>query len=77
MLDYVFLKLINCMQCPYCGNDRTQGAGFAIDYFCKLTPDSTADYKFKVIKGYVEWKSEGPQDNEIPDWCPLFPLLRS
>lgn len=26
---------------------------------------------FRIIKGYVEWPSEEPKDNEIPDWCPL------
>ena len=67
------LTIRNCMNCPHCDNDRTQGAGYAIDYFCKLVPDPKADYKFKVIKGYVEWHSEEPQDGEIPAWCPLAP----
>ena len=69
MLDHVIVKIENCMNCPHCGVDRTPSAEYAFDYYCKLVPDSKADYKFKVIRGYVEWTSEQPQDTQIPDWC--------
>lgn len=75
--SFVIVKIVNCMKCPHCDNDRTEGAGYAIDYYCSLTPDPKATYKFKVIEGYVEWSSEEPKNGEIPDWCPLIPNKRS
>lgn len=65
------LEIKNCKECPACDTERTLGAGCAEDYFCKNVPDPEADYKFKVIKGYVEWSSEEPQDGQFPKWCPL------
>lgn len=51
--------------CPNATNDRTPGAGYAVDWFC------TAAAK-RMIVGYVEWDSELPKDGDFPDWCPLF-----
>ncbi len=60
------LTLKNCMDCPNCVTTLTKGYGYAQDYKC-----SAAGYK--TIAGYVEWDSEGPQDGEFPDFCPLPP----
>jgi hypothetical protein len=60
----VTLKITNCQQCPHCDTQRTVGAGCADDYVCKLL-------RRRVIAGYVEYSSEEPQDNQIPNWCPL------
>lgn len=65
-LSKVFIKIINCTVCPCCETDKTPGAGCAIDYFCAFNRKNR-----KLLKGYVEWGSEEPQDHEIPDWCPL------
>lgn len=52
--------------CPYLRNDRTQGAGYAQDYFCHGKPSG----KFQV-DGYVEWDSEKRKPGDFPDKCPL------
>lgn len=65
------LIISNCKDCPHCQEERTRRAGMAIDYLCSLVKDPKADYGLKVIKGYVESQREAPQDNQIPDWCPL------
>lgn len=54
----------NCKACPFCDTKLTKGYGHALDYFCKKAGN-------KIIAAYVEWSSQAPQDNEIPDWCPL------
>jgi hypothetical protein len=75
-MSKLILELEKCVNngvqkvsCPYCGNQRTTGAGFAIDYFCKLTPDEKSSTKYKITSGYVEWDRE---INPIPIWCPLL-----
>jgi len=59
----------NGVDCPYAGKDRTLGAGYAEDYYCKLTPDSKSVHGFKLTSGYVEWESE---IHPIPIWCPIM-----
>ena len=60
------------ISCPYAGrlpgSEPTIGAGFAVDYFCKLTPDPKSKNGYKQTSGDVEWSSEV---NPIPTWCPL------
>lgn len=65
------LVITNCMYCPFCKTQPTPRAGCATDYMCALVRTNEPDNLFKKIKGYVEWGSEEPKDNEIPDWCPL------
>ena len=57
------------ISCPYAGSGRTVGAGYAMDYFCKLVPDKKETYGFKLTSGYVEWEWE---IDPIPDWCPIM-----
>lgn len=64
MHDHVYIKIINCRQCPHCDTKLTKGYGYATDYYCK-------EFNNAIIAGYVEWDSEAPQDNQIPYWCPL------
>jgi len=54
--------------CPYAGTAGTRGAGFAQDYFCKLTPDPKSEHGYRITSGYVEWDRE---INPVPNWCPL------
>lgn len=58
--------IINCMECPHCKHEGTPGAGLALDYWCYFN-----NAEPKLIKGYVEMRFEGPQDNQIPKWCNL------
>ena len=68
----ILIPIDNCMKCPFCKNERTIGAGYAEDYLCsKVLDPNNKPYGFKLIAGYVEWAREGPQDNQIPDWCPF------
>lgn len=53
--------LSSCKECPNKVEERTMGAGYAIDWNCKAAE--------RMIKGYIEWPSEEPK--KIPDWCPL------
>ena len=39
------------ISCPYAGSGRTVGAGYAMDYFCKLVPDKKETYGFKLTSG--------------------------
>ena len=55
--------------CPFCESDRTRDAGFAMDYFCKLTSDANERSGFRMTSGYVEWDSD---INPVPLWCPLM-----
>ena len=57
-------KIKNCKECLHCDTKLTKGYGYATDFFCKLHDN-------KIIKGYCEWGSEEPQDNEFPIWCTL------
>jgi hypothetical protein len=57
------------ISCPYADSERTPGAGYAMDYFCTLMPDSKAEHGFKKTSGYVEWDRE---INPIPLWCPIM-----
>ena len=57
------------ISCPYAGSERTKGAGYAMDYFCKLMPDPKTEHGFKETSGYVEWDGE---INPVPIWCPLM-----
>jgi hypothetical protein len=58
------LSVGRCDTCPFVEKTRTPHAGYAHDYYCKLTPNRT------MIVGYVEYDSEIP---EVPDWCPFRP----
>ena len=49
------------ISCPFLEISRTQGAGYAEDFFCKANNS-------KKICGYVEWESDIPL---VPDWCPF------
>lgn len=62
--------ITNCMSCPHVKMEATPGAGCATDYYCSKAA-TKGDGTMKMIAGYVEWASEGPQDNEFPDFCPL------
>ena len=42
--------------------ERTAGAGYAFDFFCKAADN-------RKITGYVEWESEIPP---VPSWCPFY-----
>lgn len=57
--------------CPNAYNERTPGAGYAVDWRCGASKPGK-DGKHRMIAGYVEWDSELPKDGEFPDWCPLF-----
>lgn len=72
MAKSILLLITNCQRCPNCTTERTRGAGCASDFLCKAVKDPSADYGFKVIRGYVEWGSQAPKDGEIPDWCPFI-----
>ena len=64
----ITIKVTDCRQCPYCQAERTKGAGYAYDYFCrKQWEDPLA--VFSTIATYVEYDSEFPK--EIPMWCPF------
>ena len=54
-------ELKDCSTCPLVETDRTQGAGFALDYFCKACDN-------KKIVGYVEWDGDMVP---VPEWCPF------
>lgn len=56
----IILEIKDCRGCPNVRADRTQGAGYALDYFC-------ASMDNKKICGYVEWESDMAP---VPDWCP-------
>lgn len=45
--------------------EETPNTGCGIDYYCKTKP------LFTLIKSYCETSKEFPQDNKIPNWCPL------
>ncbi len=51
----------NGVGCPFVHSERTQGAGFAVDYWCNGTKTP------RKIIGYIEWDSEIPP---VPEWCP-------
>ena len=53
--------LDSCKDCVMVRTERTQGAGYAIDYIC------TAIQPERKAMGYVEWDSDL---NEVPEWCP-------
>ncbi len=65
MAKQVLIPIVNCKKCPHCYTKLTKGFGFVTDFMCRLTD--------KCIKGYCEWKSDEPQDGEIPDFCPFVP----
>ena len=50
-----------CDECRFCSISRTEGAGYALDYFCKAAN--------KKIASYVEYDDEIP---EVPKWCPYL-----
>lgn len=66
--------------CPFRETERTEGAGYAQDYFCTATSKIEKEkgrgkWKKKVhrmIDGYVEWQSEMRKDGDFPDFCPLY-----
>ena len=60
----VLISIINCKSCPHCKKQFTKRYGYATDYRCTVN-------KSKLIARYVEWPSEKPQDNMIPEWCPF------
>ena len=57
------------IDCPYADSERTNYAGYAMDYFCKLVSDPKAEHGFKQTSGYVEWDRE---IRPIPLWCPIM-----
>lgn len=59
----VYIDVTTCKDCPFIKHDRTEGAGYALDYTCSATKDN------KLIAGYVEYQSEFPKT--IPGWCPF------
>lgn len=52
-----------CGTCPNLVKERTQGAGYALDWKCKAAG--------RDIKGYIEYPSEEPRAGSFPDFCPL------
>lgn len=64
----IVIKVTDCRQCPYCQTERTKGAGYAYDYFCRKQWEDPANI-FSTIATYVEYESEFPK--EIPIWCPF------
>jgi hypothetical protein len=74
----LLLVLNNCVKngkdnisCPYAKSARTPRSGYAVDYFCTLSPDPKSIHGFKITSGYVEWDHE---INPIPEWCPLVSI---
>ncbi len=76
------LKLKNCHECPHATPTRTPGAGYAVDYFCKLSPikgplsfawqsKGYNPHGFRVFDSCIEWDSEKRKDGDFPEWCPL------
>lgn len=59
---FIGFEIEKCDECPFVQLERTQGAGYAHDYWCTKTMG-----KRKFIVGYVEYPSEIP---EVPEWCP-------
>jgi len=58
-------KITNCHQCQHISEEKTPGAGYAIDYYCNaVTPR-------KIVAGYVEWDREKRKGHDFPDFCPL------
>lgn len=71
----------NCRYCPFAKTERTQGAGYAEDYYCiakssplglfsanKTSQSKSTSVSNIRIAGYVEWDSDLPTP---PEWCPL------
>ena len=65
----VVIKVTDCRKCPYCQAERTKGAGYAYDYFCRKQWEDDSLNTFSTIATYVEYESEFPK--EIPMWCPF------
>lgn len=63
----ITIEVTDCRQCPYCQAERTKGAGYAYDYFCREQWEDPLSV-FSTIATYVEYESEFPK--EIPMWCP-------
>lgn len=51
--------------CPLMHTERTQGAGYALDYRC------LGKQGHPMIDGYVEWPSEMHKEGDFPNFCPL------
>jgi hypothetical protein len=66
-LNLTKCRMGNGVTCPYSDTERTHGAGFALDYLCKLVPENN-EHGFRKTSGYVEWESDV---NPVPEWCPL------
>lgn len=58
-----WFEVKGCMGCPNIRVERTPGAGYAVDYYCRPLG--------KEVCGYVEWPSEERKDGDFPEWCPL------
>ena len=58
----VTFELYGCERCPKVIEKRTEGAGYAFDYFCSAKGN-------KKIMGYIEYDSELV---EVPKWCPYI-----
>jgi len=65
----------NCHECPACDSGLTKGFGYAMDYFCKLSPEKDNKWGFKLVDSYIEWDSEKRKNGNFPKWCPLSELL--
>ena len=61
-LALVTIQVGRCDECPFHYTERTIGAGYAFDYFCKAAEN-------RKITGYVEYPSEIPA---VPSWCPFY-----
>lgn len=58
----IYIDIAKCNECPFVVVKRTEGAGYAEDFYCGKN-------KNKKIAGYVEYASEMPK--EPPEWCPF------
>ncbi len=56
----IALDIKDCRGCPHMRSERTEGAGYALDFHCRLTGN--------LICGYVEYESEV---KPVPDDCPI------
>ena len=61
-LASIVINVGRCDECPLHYKERTAGAGYAFDFFCKAADN-------RKITGYVEWESEIPP---VPSWCPFY-----
>lgn len=51
-------EIKDCRECPKCTHERTEGAGYALDYICSVNN--------QMIAGYIEHQMPA-----VPEWCPF------